>query len=166
MTIENMSLEKQKMLINDELCKLIEESESKYYVNYYSVQEKDPLIWRFIIKGPMGTGYENYRMHFKVSFKRFKNKKLIDFTYVLTSFYNLKFFDILQILPFSLKYDSNLSFHNNIIKYFNYLYGLFPEQNFEIWNDIEKILNNNREEYKKKRKIKTNIIINIKHKII
>ena len=155
--IENIKTKKQKALIQEVLNLFMEESNEKYNIKYYpnKEKEKDPLIWKLIIKGPPNSFYEDLDIIFKIDFKSLEFEYLSKLTYIKTKILHLNFYTFLEKIPFKYKYDSNLSFYQNLKKYFDFLYELFihpnTDDNTDNWIDEEKLIiyNEYPDEYKK-----------------
>ena len=122
----------------------------KYIVKYYdSYQQKDPLNWKLIIKGPEKSPYKNIDIHFKINFRHLKFNDLASSTYIKTKIYHLNFNNYLDSIPFKYDYNSNLSFYQNLKNYFDFLYDLFVRPKTDIWVDQKKldIFNNYPDKY-------------------
>ena len=149
--IENIGTENQKILIKEVLNLLIEEKNPKYIINYYLQDQKDPLIWKLIIKGPKESFYKDRDIHFKIDFNSLEFENLTKSTYNETKIYHLNFYNDLEEIPFEYKYNSNFSFYQNINNYFDFLYELLINPKTDICEDKEKlkIYNQYPDKYKK-----------------
>ena len=149
--IENIGIENQKILIKEILNLLIEEKNPKYIINYYLEEQKDPLIWKLIIKGPKESFYKDIDIHFKIDFHNLEFENLTISTYNETKIYHLNFYNDLEEIPFEYKYNSNFSFYQNINNYFDFLYELLINPKTDICEDKEKlkIYNQYPDKYKK-----------------
>ena len=135
---------------------LIEENKSskKYIVDYHPSFMKNENVWKLTIIGPKNTIYENENIDFKFNAKLFKFKDFTHSTCIERKIYHLNFYKSLNDLPFNFKYNTELSFYDNIKNFFNFIYELFSEPNVNIWVDINKInlYQNKREIYDKSAK--------------
>ena len=115
---------------------------------------KNKNVWRITIIGPENTIYENENIDFKFNAKLFKFKDFTQSTYIERKIYHLNFYKNENILPFNFKYNTELSFYENITKFFNFIYELFDEPKVNIWVDNKKIdlYQNKREVYDKSAK--------------
>ena len=115
---------------------------------------KNENVWKLTIIGPKNTIYENENIDFKFNAKLFKFKDFTHSTCIERKIYHLNFYKSLNDLPFNFKYNTELSFYDNIKNFFNFIYELFSEPNVNIWVDINKInlYQNKREIYDKSAK--------------
>ena len=95
----------------------------KFIIDYYYLN-KNPYIWKLIIKSPEDSRYIGKLFEFKLDFT-FGFKKVIEHIEIKNNNINLNFIDNKGYLSIDYKFIKNISCYQNLYQLFNHIYNLF-----------------------------------------
>ena len=124
-------------------------SNKKYTVSYYYDSNKNPYVWKLIIKGPPQSIYRHKQIIFQIDFNKVFNK-ITDNITIENKIFHINFGEN-GLLLFDVKYKDNKSFYENLLELFDLIYNLFVEPNCEISEKYSKkrikLYRENKKEY-------------------
>ena len=104
-------------------------NQQKFIIDYYD-SNKNPCVWKLIIKSPVDSCYMGKNFEFKLDFSFGYQKMIENIKIEKNNSYSLNFIDNKGYLSITFKYIKNVTYYQNLYQLFNYIYNLFVDSNY------------------------------------